>query len=139
MIDTNSKTKTKTPTYYYSYGRRKTSIATVRIFNSKGENQVNSLTLKQYFPLKADQRGILEPFKVIEAKDFYFTSKVSGGGKKSQLEAIRLGVAKALVKFNAEYKQPLRKAGLLTRDDRMVERKKTGLVKARKAPQYSKR
>lgn len=136
MADTN----TKTQKYFYAYGRRKTSVATVRLFSGKGESKVNDLDLKGYFPLENDQKITLLPLEVTKkSKDFYFTSKVKGGGKKSQRGAISHALARALVKFDEELRPELKKYSLLTRDDRMVERKKTGLVKARKAHQFSKR
>ena len=137
---TESKTKTKLANYYYAYGRRKTAIATVRLFKGTEHNQVNDMDLKQYFPLSSDQKVALEPLYTVEkAKDMYFTSMVKGGGKKAQRGAISLAIAKALVKMDPALKDPLKKKSLMTRDDRMVERKKTGRVKARKSPQYSKR
>ncbi len=132
--------KPKTPKYFYAYGRRKTSVATVRLFSGKGENTVNGKDLKEYYPLEADRKIVEFPLDVTKkTKDFYFTSKVKGGGKKSQRGAISHALSRALVKFDEELKPELKKFSLLTRDDRMVERKKTGLVKARKAPQFSKR
>lgn len=135
-----AETKTKTEKYFYAYGRRKTSVATVRLFSGSGESKVNEVELKQYFPLENDRKVALLPLATTEKlKDFYFTSKVKGGGKKSQREAVSHALARALVKFDQDLKPTLKKHSLLTRDDRMVERKKTGLVKARKAHQYSKR
>lgn len=133
-------TKIKKEKYFYSYGRRKTSIATIRLYSGAGDNLVNALELKKYFPLENDYNVVLKPLIVLgKEKDFYFTTKVKGGGKKSQREAISHALARALVLFSEELRSPLKKYSLLTRDDRMVERKKTGLVKARKAPQFSKR
>jgi len=135
-----TKTKTKTEKYFYAYGRRKTSVATIRLFSGNGESKVNEVELKQYFPLESDRKVVLMPLAITEKlKDFYFTSKVKGGGKKSQREAIRHALARALVVSDEDLKPALKKHSLMTRDDRMVERKKTGLVKARKAHQYSKR
>lgn len=135
-----TKTKTKTEKYFYAYGRRKTSVATIRLFSGNGESKVNEVELKQYFPLESDRKVVLMPLAITEKlKDFYFTSKVKGGGKKSQREAIRHALARALVVSDEDLKPALKKHSLMTRDDRMVDRKKTGLVKARKAHQYSKR
>lgn len=132
--------KMKKEKYFYAYGRRKTSVATVRLFSGSGESKINEIELKQYFPLENDRKIALFPLEVTEKiKDFHFTSKVKGGGKKSQREAISHALARALVVFDEDLKPTLKKLSLMTRDDRMVERKKTGLVKARKAPQYSKR
>lgn len=134
------KPKTKTEKYFYAYGRRKTSVATIRLFSGSEESKVNDMGLKQYFPLEDDRKVVLMPLAITgKQKEFFFTSKVKGGGKKSQREAIRHAIARALVVFDENLKPELKKYSLLTRDDRMVERKKTGLVKARKAHQYSKR
>ncbi|MCA9380037.1 30S ribosomal protein S9 [Candidatus Dojkabacteria bacterium] len=132
--------KAKVEKYYYALGRRKTAVATVRLFESKGTSTVNGMDLKQYFPLKSDQKVVNGPLILLEKlTDFYFTSKVKGGGKKAQREAISLGIARAFVKSDETLKATLRKASFMTRDDRMVERKKTGKVKARKSHQFSKR
>ena len=137
---TETKTKTKPENYYYAYGRRKTAVATVRLFKGKENSQVNEMDFKKYFPLSSDQKVALEPLYTVEmVKDMYFTSMVKGGGKKAQRGAISLAIAKALVKMDSALKDPLKKKSLMTRDDRMVERKKTGRFKARKSPQYSKR
>lgn len=135
-----TKTKQKIDKYSYAYGRRKTSVATVRLFKGDGVSMVNDKELKTYFPLDSDRKTVLKPLVTVEKlKDFYFTTKVKGGGKKSQTGAISHALARALVEYDSELKPALKKLSLLTRDDRMVERKKTGLVKARKAHQYSKR
>jgi small subunit ribosomal protein S9 len=152
MAEIKKTTKTKVTTtpkseqvvklakYYYSYGRRKTAVATVRLFESKGTSTINGMELNKYYPLKSDQKVVYAPLTLIEKlSDFHFTSKVKGGGKKAQREAISLGIAKALVKSDETLKPILRKASFMTRDDRMVERKKTGRVKARKSHQFSKR
>lgn len=124
----------------HSLGRRKTSIARVYLAPGSGDIQVNSRDFKEYFPtgplqyiLKQSQTVI----NVVETYDIKIT--VNGGGIKGQAEASRLGIARALVKVSEENKSPLRKEGLLTRDPRMVERKKPGQKKARKKFQFSKR
>lgn len=132
--------KQKLGKYYYALGRRKTSVATVRLFESKGVSMVNGMELSKYFPLKSDQKVVNGPLHLLEKlNDFHFTSIVKGGGKKAQREAISLGIARAFVKSDETLKATLRKASFMTRDDRMVERKKTGRVKARKSHQFSKR
>lgn len=124
----------------HSLGRRKTSIARVYLAPGSGDIKVNSRDFKEYFPtgplqyiLKQSQTVI----NVVETYDIKIT--VNGGGIKGQAEASRLGIARALVKISEENKSPLRKEGLLTRDPRMVERKKPGQKKARKKFQFSKR
>ena len=126
--------------YHYAKGRRKTAVAGVRIFEGKGEILVNNKPFKEYFPLEMDRKIIFEPLKTVEMDDkVYFTLRIVGGGVKGQRDAAVHALARALVKFNEELKPALKAKGFMTRDDRMVERKHTGFVKARKSPQYSKR
>ena len=127
--------------YYYSLGRRKTSVATIRLYFKKGKNIVNGKALADVYPLKPEQLNIEEPFRVaeIETDGVSFTVVAKGGGVQSQLGAIKLAMARAIIKKYPEKKKVLKDAGLLVRDSRMVERKKAGLRKARKAEQYSKR
>jgi small subunit ribosomal protein S9 len=126
--------------YTYAKGRRKTAVAGARIFEGKGEILVNDKPFKEYFPLEMDRNIIMEPLKTVEMNDkFYFTLRIVGGGVKGQRGAAVHALARALVKFNEELKPALKAKGFMTRDDRMVERKHTGFVKARKSPQYSKR
>ena len=127
--------------YSYTIGRRKTSVATVRLYETKGDNMMNSNPLSKYYSHKYELAKIFSPFKAtdLSEKDFYFTTEISGGGKESQLEALRLALSRAIVKMYPDKKKALKDEGLLTRDPRMVERKKAGLRKARKAEQYSKR
>ncbi len=134
---TTTTTKTK---YYYAKGRRKTSVATARIFVGKGENMLNDKPLAHYYSSKNDQKLIQAPFALLETEEqFYFHAHTKGGGIMSQRDAIVHALARALVVYKPEFKTVLKKSGLMTRDPRMVERKKTGLKKARKAPQFSKR
>jgi small subunit ribosomal protein S9 len=127
--------------YYYAIGRRKTSVATVRLFLKKGKSSVNGKNLSDIYPLKSEQAQFEEPFKVAEldTDGVSYTIVTKGGGFQSQLGAIKLGIARAIIKRFPEKKKALKDAGLLVRDSRMVERKKPGLRKARKAEQYSKR
>ncbi len=127
--------------YYYALGRRKTSVATVRLFLKKGKSTINGKALDQVYPLKPEQSQIEEPFRVaeLETDGVSYTVVAKGGGVQSQLGAIKLGIARAIIKRFPEKKKALKDAGLLVRDSRMVERKKAGLRKARKAEQYSKR
>jgi small subunit ribosomal protein S9 len=127
--------------YSYTIGRRKTSVATIRLYSTSGENIYNEKPLKNVYSHDYELVKLFAPFKVadLSEKEYYFTAKVVGGGKESQLEAMRLGLARAIVKLFPEKKKALKDQGLLTRDSRMVERKKAGLRKARKSEQYSKR
>jgi small subunit ribosomal protein S9 len=122
-------------------GRRKEAIARVRIVPGTGVWKINGRTLEEYFPNKVHQQIVNEPFKVLEIDGRYdIVARISGGGVSGQAGALRLGVARALNEADVDNNRgPLKKAGFLTRDDRAVERKKAGLKKARKAPQYSKR
>ena len=123
-----------------SLGRRKSAAARVRIQQGTGEIIVNKIPYQQYFPFFDWQRIVLSPLKLV-GKDKYFdvSVKIAGGGKKGQADAIKLGIARALLKYNEEWKKTLKSNGFLTRDSRAKERKKFGLKKARKAPQWSKR
>jgi small subunit ribosomal protein S9 len=127
--------------YVYKIGRRKTSVATVRLYSDAGQSIINGKPVTEYYPEKLDQEKLTKPFDVLELKpsSFYYTVQVKGGGTSSQLGAITLGISRALTEISAENRTPLKRAGLLTRDPRMVERKKTGQRKARKKEQYSKR
>jgi small subunit ribosomal protein S9 len=121
-------------------GRRKTSIARVYVKPGKGEIKVNDRDLKEYFLSEIHQTTVKQPLTIGKLDGQYdVTVNVEGGGIKGQAEAVRLGIARALVEFNEEVKSSLRKEGLLTRDSRMVERKKPGRRKARRRFQFSKR
>jgi small subunit ribosomal protein S9 len=121
-------------------GRRKTSIARVYVKPGKGDIKVNNRDLKEYFLSEIHQTTVKQPLLAIKADAQYDVAiNVEGGGIKGQAEAIRLGISRALVEFQAEVKPALRKEGLLTRDSRMVERKKPGRRKARRRFQFSKR
>jgi small subunit ribosomal protein S9 len=122
-------------------GRRKEAIARVRIVPGTGRWTVNGRTLEDYFPNKVHQQLVNEPFVTLGLDDrFDVIARISGGGTTGQAGALRLGIARALNEIDTEAFRPaLKKAGFLTRDARIKERKKYGLKKARKAPQYSKR
>jgi len=121
-------------------GRRKTSIARVYVKPGKGNILVNDRELKTYFTSEIHQTTVKQALTLTKTDGSYdVTVSVEGGGNKGQAEAIRLGIARALVTINAENKPSLRKEGLLTRDSRMVERKKPGRRKARRKFQFSKR
>jgi small subunit ribosomal protein S9 len=121
-------------------GRRKEAIARVRIVPGTGQWQINGRTLQAYFPNKVHQQIVSEPLVTLGAEnEFDVIARISGGGVTGQAGALRLGIARALTLIDAENRPALKKAGFLTRDARVKERKKYGLKKARKAPQYSKR
>lgn len=128
--------------YFYALGRRKRATARVRLISGKGKVLINDKDSAAYF---ADsqflQSELTKPFNVLELnpEDYTITVKVSGGGHASQVDAIRLGIAKALVELNEDYRGSLRKAELLGRDPREKERKKFGLRSARKKRQFTKR
>ena len=127
--------------YFEAVGRRKTAVARVRIF-TRGEKQflVNSVPYQEYFVIEEDREVATSSMKKMKCLDkFRVTVIVRGGGRSSQAEAVRHGTARALVDFNNNFKKRLRKVGYLTRDPRMRERKKFGLKRARKAPQWAKR
>jgi small subunit ribosomal protein S9 len=121
-------------------GRRKTSVARVYLQPGKGKITVNDRELNDYFKSEILQTTVKQAIALIKADgQFDVSVNVEGGGNKGQAEAIRLGIARALVNVNAENRSPLKKEGLLTRDSRMVERKKPGRRKARRRFQFSKR
>ena len=126
--------------YIESIGRRKEAVARVRLIKDKPGFIVNGKTMEEYFPLQDCHRKILDPFRATNLENSFFVSvKTNGGGITGQTEAIRLGISRCLVKIDEKLRPVLRKAGFLTRDARIVERKKYGLKKARKAAQWSKR
>lgn len=121
-------------------GRRKNSIARVKLSNGTGKVTINKKPMEEFFGRKYYHTVVKEPLKVLNLENEYDISvNVKGGGVTGQAEAIQLGVARCLDSISENYHTPLRKAGLLTRDPRMVERKKFGLHKARRATQFSKR
>ncbi|QBI20479.1 30S ribosomal protein S9 [Egibacter rhizosphaerae] len=121
-------------------GRRKSAVARVRLRPGTGRFEINGRSLEEYFPVEAHQGTVREPFQVTEAEErFDVVANIRGGGTAGQAGALRLGIARALEGEDPDWRPSLKQAGLLTRDAREVERKKYGLKKARKAPQYSKR
>jgi len=127
--------------YYEGIGRRKESTARVRLMGGSGKFTVNEKEGAVYFPRLGDVDDILRAFSAVgqDAKKYDISAIVNGGGPTGQTEAVRLGLARALVLINGDWTSALRKKGLLTRDARIKERKKPGLKKARKAPTYTKR
>ncbi len=126
--------------YYQGVGRRKTSTARARVFSGDGSIVCNDKPATEYFGRVGDMEELMGPLKVTgTAGRFSVTLKISGGGATGQAGAAQMAIARALLKLNPEYNKPLRKGGFLTRDDRMKERKKPGLKRARKAPTFTKR
>ncbi len=127
--------------YYEGVGRRKESIARVRLMSGSGKFMVNEKEAGAYFTRLGDLNDILMAFKACgeEAGKYDVTATVNGGGVTGQTDAVKLGLARALLKINGDWTSALRKFNLLTRDARVKERKKPGLKKARKAPTYTKR
>lgn len=124
----------------YGLGRRKTAIAQVKLVPSAKERRIGEQEFTDYFPTATMQSIALRPLTTTSQNDeFGFHVKVQGGGKGAQAEAVSLAIARALLTVDEGYRKQLRKAGLLTRDSRMKERKKPGLKRARRAPQFSKR
>lgn len=134
-------TKTKTDKYYQAVGRRKTSVAQVRLtVASKAAFTVNNKTLQAYFPTERLQQVVRRPLEAVDLKDkWHISARLAGGGIHSQAEALSHALARALVVYQPDLKPTLKTANLIKRDPRMKERRKFGLKKARKAPQWSKR
>ncbi|MEX1668469.1 30S ribosomal protein S9 [Zhongshania guokunii] len=127
-------------TQYYGTGRRKTSSARVFLKSGTGAISVNDRTLDQYFGREVARMIVRQPLELVEMSEkFDILVTVSGGGSFGQAGAIRHGITRALMEYDEGLRSPLRKAGFVTRDSREVERKKVGLRKARKKPQFSKR
>jgi len=145
--DKKEKARKKKKKYFEAVGRRKEAVARVRLYTSnpaesiaEGNLIINDLPYKKFFPLLELQKIIEAPFECLKSlKRFRATVKVKGGGIRGQAEAIRHGIARALVLFDSNFRKRLKKAGYLTRDPRKKERKKFGLKKARRGPQWSKR
>jgi len=128
------------PDNFYGTGRRKSSVARVTITEGNGKFTFNGKDLAQYFPSPSMKMTIERPFKVVSLEGkFDMVVNVSGSGLSAQSDAVALGISRALIKMDPELRPKLKKAGLLTRDARKVERKKYGLKKARRAEQFTKR
>ena len=129
-----------TPAFFSGTGRRKTAIARVRLLPGEGEIVVNGRSLEEHFGNAVNDSDVKMPFRVTGTEGhFNAMIKVEGGGVTGQAGAVRHGIARALLEIDESHRLQLRQAGLLTRDPRMKERKKYGLKRARKAPQYTKR
>jgi len=125
--------------YYYGLGRRKEAISKVRLYIGKGEFTINGKKIEEIFSAYLIQR-LIQPLKLTGTENKFDISVVSSsGGKTGQAEATRLGISRALIEFNPELRTTLKKAGFLTREPKEKERKKYGLKRARKAPQFAKR
>jgi small subunit ribosomal protein S9 len=121
-------------------GRRKESVARVRLVDGSGQVTLNGRPLEDYFPTMAARLRVMEPLQITQTQGRYdVLATLEGGGLTGQADALRLGISRALIVLDEELRPVLKKAGLLTRDARVVERKKYGLRKARRAPQYTKR
>jgi small subunit ribosomal protein S9 len=121
-------------------GRRKTSVARIILRNGNGKITINDKEFEKFFPQEVSREDILRPFKITETSGQYDVFvKVNGGGTTGQAEAVRLGISRALITINPDFRPKLKIEGFLTRDPRMVERKKYGRPKARKRFQFSKR
>ena len=132
MYDTNP--------YFYGTGRRKSSVARVRVYNGTGKITINNRDIDEYFGLETLKLIVRQPLNLTSTEGkFDIVCTVAGGGVTGQAGAIRHGLSRALLQFDPELRATLKKAGLLTRDPRMKERKKYGLKAARRAPQFSKR
>ena len=128
------------PDNFYGTGRRKSSVARVTITEGSGKFTFNGKDLEQYFPRPSMKMTIEKPFKVVSLEGkFDMVVNVNGSGLSAQSDAVALGISRALIKMDPELRPKLKKAGLLTRDARKVERKKYGLKKARRAEQFTKR
>ena len=133
--------KKKVERYAEATGGRKTAVARARVYSREGGILINEKGVKEYFRTPNEERIATQPFSLLGlfGEKVSASVHVTGGGIRAQAEAVRNAIARALVKYNEEFKKKLRRAGFLTRDARMVERKKYGLKKARRAPQWAKR
>ena len=121
-------------------GRRKSSVARVRLYEGSGQFSLNGRSIDDYFPDAALRMRVVEPLQLVDSEARYDVhAKLEGGGSTGQSDALRLGISRALVEIDSELRATLKREGMLTRDSRRVERKKYGLRKARRAPQFTKR
>lgn len=141
MAELTKAKSTKLQEYYYGLGKRKTAVARVRIYpNGKGNITVNDKPVEEFIKTSTGHHVIKSPLKLTGLiKTFDISVKVNGGGTSAQNDAIRHGISRALLEYNDTLRGTLKKAGFLTRDARVKERKKPGLKRARRAPQFSKR
>jgi len=140
--NTKKEGASKEERYFYAVGRRKTSVAKIKLFPSKEEQssiEINEKKLEAYFPVERLWEIAKAPLELMGDSKFRVSVKASGGGLSAQADAVRLGIARALVVLDETLKKTFKDKGYLTRDPREVERKKPGLKKARRAPQWAKR
>lgn len=136
------KPSAKPSRYFEAVGRRKTAIARVRVFGTGGEKEgvvVNGKPVQEYFPLKKQRMVVEAPFQTLSLTPYHTSVKVKGGGVSAQAEAVRLGISRALILLNPDWRPKLKALGFLMRDPRKVERKKFGSRKARRPQQWRKR
>lgn len=127
-------------TYFYANGKRKTAVARVRLYKGNGRVIINGVDAREYFSTDEMLNVFLAPLRLVNLeKDFDISAVVEGGGKQGQAEAVRHGISKALLEFDENLRGLLKPEGFITRDSRIKERKKFGLHRARRAPQFSKR
>lgn len=141
VVKAATKLPARTGEFFYAAGNRKTSVARVRLYDKgTGTIEINGMKIEEYIGVPDKRDSIKAPLRITgHSKTFDITVKTSGGGKSGQADAIRHGIAKALLAFDPTLRITLKRAGFLTRDPRMKERKKYGLHRARRAPQWSKR
>jgi len=140
--ETKSEPKKETGRYFYAVGKRKTAVAQVKLYPESGENskiEINQREMKNYFSIPRLINTVNYPLEATGLGKAAVLAKVSGGGIAAQAEAVRLGISRALIEFNPDFRKVLKSLGFLKRDSRKVERKKPGLKKARRAPQWAKR
>ena len=124
----------------HATGRRKEAVARVRLRSGSGQVSINNRPIEDYFPSESHRMHVMEPLRITQTETLYDVDvTMHGGGSSGQAGALRMGIARALIGLDVEMREPLKRAGFLTRDARKKESKKYGLKKARKAPQYSKR
>ncbi|HXG36061.1 MAG TPA: 30S ribosomal protein S9 [Dehalococcoidia bacterium] len=140
MVQEQTRTAGRQGQYFYGTGRRKTAIARVRLYPGSGAITINEKPFMEVLPWLTQQTTVRKPLQIADGESkFDVVAKVQGGGLSAWSDAISLGITRALIEFNPDLKPTLRRAGLVTRDPRIKERKKYGLKRARKAPQYTKR
>jgi small subunit ribosomal protein S9 len=138
--ESKSESAEKIARYFYAVGRRKSAVAKVKLFSAaKNELTVNGRDFQEYFPLESQRDLAKSPLQLAGENHFEVKIKAFGGGISAQSQAVRLGISRALIVFDESFKKSLKDKGYLTRDSREVERKKPGLKKARRAPQWAKR
>ena len=140
LIELSEKPSISDGKYVFATGRRKRAVANVRLYSGSGDILINKKPFAQYFSFTVNQGKVLQPLTISGLRnDFYFVAQVNGGGINAQAQAVQHGISQALAKISPEVRRLLKKNGMLTRDDRKKERKKPGLKRARRSPQWAKR